>query len=46
MGFDVMPEQIKLAFGAHNMGYGSPPLDKNEIRLDVGDIIVHPSYSW
>ena len=43
-----MPEDIKLAFGAHTMGLGSPPplLDKNEIRLDVGDIILHPSYSW
>jgi len=45
LGFDILPEQIKLAFGAHNMGTESPPLDKNEIRLDVEDIIVHPSFS-
>jgi len=39
------PSDIKLSFGAHTMGYGAvPPLDTHEVRLEVEEIIIHPSY--
>merc|ERR1719500_239295 len=40
------PSDIKLAFGAHNMDYrAASPLDTHEVRLEVEEIIIHPSYA-
>jgi len=40
------PSEIRLAFGAHMMVFNETlPPDKHEVRLDVEEIIVHPSYN-
>lgn len=40
------PSEIRLAFGAHRMVFNETlPPDKHEVRLDVEEIIVHPSYN-
>jgi len=44
-GLQALPSEIKLSFGAHNMGFGvTSPLDTHEVRLEVEDIIIHPSF--
>ena len=41
----VEPSDIKLSFGAHTMGHGvTTSLDKHEVRLEVEEIISHPSF--
>lgn len=44
-GYDLKPEHIKLAFGLTTMVWGTFPLDRNEVRVEVEEIIMHPSYS-
>jgi len=40
------PSEIRLAFGAHMMVLNETLTpDKHEVRMDVEDIIIHPSYS-
>jgi len=42
---NTTPSDIKLAFGAHRMQLDAAlPLDTNEVRLDVEEIIIHPLY--
>ena len=44
------PNEIKLAFGAQNMGMMGTNvenieiMDTNEVRLEVEEVIIHPSY--
>jgi len=40
------PSEILLAFGAHTLGVNvTAPLDVNEVRLPVEEVIIHPSYN-
>lgn len=44
--FQAQPSEIKLSFGAHNMSLNTTlPLDTTEVRLEVEEIIIHPSYA-
>lgn len=38
------PHQIRLAFGAHHLEGVPSPLDRNEVRMDVAEIVVHPEF--
>jgi hypothetical protein len=36
---------LTLGFGAHKVSLENPsPMDKNEVRLEIEEIIVHPSF--
>jgi len=40
------PSEVRIACGAHNMMLKQPsPLDRNEVRLEVSEILTHPEYT-
>ena len=42
----VKANDIRVGFGARVLAGGYPsPLDENEVRMDVEEIIIHPEYS-
>ena len=39
------PNELRLAFGTNYLAENPYPLSKNEIRMDVAEIVVHPEFS-
>ena len=38
------PHQLRLAFGAHHLLGVPSPLDRQEVRMDVAEIVIHPEF--
>ena len=47
LDFDIYsrePNELRLSFGTNFLGESPYPLSKNEIRMDVAEIVVHPEF--
>ena len=43
----VRPSDVTVACGAHRITRPGPsPEDRNEVRLAVGEIVLHEDFSW
>ena len=42
--FSRKPEDFRVSFGDHQVMSSASPWDKNEVRMDIEEFIVHPGY--
>ena len=43
--FSREPEDFRVSFGDHQVLSSGSPWDRNEVRMDIEEFIVHPGYT-